>query len=184
MSTQIFLNNVNGSRGLFAQTDDSIPVTDLSGPGSLIGTGLGALTVPANGFVVGDSFSFVLSGHIDTPNNSDLALTIESLPTGAIFVASGPITMPQCTNQHWQLNVTFTIRKLGPPGGAIIATAGAFSFIGDPAGNKFEGYDFSTINNTTFDTTVANTLEVKASWLSTSGGESIYSEVGVLHKIY
>jgi hypothetical protein len=46
------------------------------------------------------------------------------------------------------------------------------------------GFTLSTINNTTFDTTIANTLIVTANWNTTNAGNSIYSTNFTLTKIY
>ncbi len=47
-----------------------------------------------------------------------------------------------------------------------------------------EGFGFNNVNNTTFDTTIANNLEVTAQWSSNSPLNSIYSDFFVLNKIY
>ena len=52
------------------------------------------------------------------------------------------------------------------------------------ASNSYEGENFSLINNTTFDTTISNTLSVKASWDTNDVGNAIYSQSCVLTKIY
>ena len=91
--------------------------------------------------------------------------------------------MPQCTNKHWDLQIRFTVRTLGAATVASIASFGQFSFSKD-ASNAFEGSDFSTINNTTFATTISNTLGITAQWSSNNAGNSIYSESFILTKIY
>ncbi len=47
-----------------------------------------------------------------------------------------------------------------------------------------EGFSFNSINNTTFDTTINNTLDVTVQWGSNNAGNSIYSDIFVLNKIY
>ena len=47
-----------------------------------------------------------------------------------------------------------------------------------------EGFGFNTVNNTTFDTTINNTLEATVEWGSTNAGNSIYSDLFTLNKIY
>ena len=182
MSTQIYLSNTSGIKGLFTQTADSSPVGGIVQTGSLSGTGIGSLSVPANGFAVGDSFKLTMGGHLDALNNKKLAITI--LTTGSVILAdTGQITMPNCTDEHWNLEITFTIRALGAAGVASIASNGYFLFTKD-ASVAFEGENFSLVNNTTFDTTIANALEIKAGWDTADVGNSIYSETMVLSKIY
>jgi len=187
MSTKIELdyyysNPLGYIRGLFAQTADSVPATDLNPNESLFGTGVGSLSVPENAFKVGDSFQLTIGGHITCSNTSDLQIKV--LSNGSIELANtGILNLPQCTDQHWQLLITFTVRALGIATVASIVSNGTFSYIKDSSSN-FEGVDFSEVNTTTFDTTVSNTLDIRAIWTSTSGGELIFSELAVLNKIF
>ena len=183
MSTGIFLNSsTTGLVGLFTQTADSAVIGGATQTGSIIGTGIGSLTVPANGFAVGDSFKLNMGGHLDALNNKNL--TINILTTGGTVLAStNQITMPTCTDEHWNLEIIFTVRSIGAAGVASIVSSGYFMFTKD-ASNSYEGENFSLINNTTFDTTISNTLTVKVNWDTTDVGNAIYSESCVLTKIF
>jgi len=183
MSTQIFLNsNAQGLVGLYTQTADSAVIGGVIQTGDIIGTGVGSLTVPINGFAVGDSFKLNMGGHVNALNNKNLTITI--LVNGlAILASTNQITMPTCTDEHWNLEIIFTVRSLGAAGVASIISSGYFMFTKD-ASNSYEGENFSLINNTTFDTTISNTLSVKASWDTNEVGNAIYSESCVLTKIY
>jgi len=177
-----YTNPLGYTRGLFAQTADSVPITDINPTGDLLGTGVGSLTVPADAFKIGDSFQLTMGGHITCTNTSDLQIKI--LANGSIELANtGVLNLPQCSDQHWQLVITFTVRTLGTATVASLVSNGTFSYIKDSSSN-FEGVDFSEINATTFDTTISNTLEIITTWTSVSGGESIYSELAVLNKIF
>lgn len=176
-----YLNPLGYTRGLFAQTISSTPVTATITPGSLIGTGQGSLSVPANGFKIGDSFRANFEGHISAKNNDTIRIVVK---TGAVILAdTGAIIVPNITNRHWTMWIDFTIRSTGGAGVAAIASGGQFTYLKD-ASNAFEGNAFSIINNTTFDTTVSNTLEVTAQWSSNSNLNSIYSEIFTLTKTY
>lgn len=186
MSTEINIDNyysnpLGYTRGLFAQTANSAPITGTTTETTLLDGGVGSLTVPANFFKVGDSFSVTMGGHISSVNNDDLQIRVKS---GSVILGdTGLINMPQCTNKHWNLEIRFTIRTLGVAGVASIASFGQFNFSKD-ASNAFEGADFSIVNNTTFDTTISNTLDITAQWDSTNAGNNIYSESFILTKIY
>lgn len=168
--------------GLFAQTSSSTPVANTITETSVIDGGVGTLTVPANQFKVGDSFQANLSGHIDSRNNDTLRIRIKTA-AGVLLADTGNITMAQCVNQHWDLKTSFTIRSLGVAGVASIASTLMFTYTKD-ASNTFEGENNSLVNNTTFDTTITNTLLITAQWNAASPLNSIYSEVFVLNKIY
>jgi hypothetical protein len=47
-----------------------------------------------------------------------------------------------------------------------------------------QGFAFNNVNNTTFDTTVGNTLDVTVQWGAASTSNSIYSDIFVLNKTY
>lgn len=167
--------------GLFSQTGNSTPVSATTAITSIINGGLGFLTVPANGFKVGDSFSGKIFGHLSSKNNDKLNITVKS--GSVILGATSTITMPQATNKHFSIDLNFTIRKVGGAGTASIVSGGFFSYNKD-ASNSIEGESFSTINDTTFDTTITNTLDVTVQWSSTSVQNIIYSEYFVLYKIF
>ena len=184
MSTQINILNANSFTiigGLFAQTANSIPVTGTTVETTLIDGGVGSLTVPANFFKVGDSFMGSIGGHISSVNNEDLRIRVKA---GSIVLGdTGLIRLGQATNQHWDLQLRFTIRTLGAAGVASIASFGQFTYSKD-ASDTFEGEDYSTVNNTTFDTTISNTLNITVQWASNNAGNNIYSESFILTKIY
>lgn len=168
--------------GLHAQTSNSTPITNTIVETSLLDGGVGTLTVPANGFKVGDSFQANLSGHITCKNNHKLQVRVKT--AGGILLAdTGEITMPLCTDKHWDLKVNFTIRTLGAAGTASIASTLMFTYTKD-ASNAFEGANVSIINNTTFNTTISNTLSITGQWGVADPVDSIYTELFTLFKTY
>jgi hypothetical protein len=166
--------------GLYAQTGDSVAVSATTGSTTILNGGVGTLTVPANGFTVGDSFLAKLGGVISAKVND--TLTINVVSSGVTLTSSGPITMPNITNKVWLMEVTFTIRKLGAATVGSIVSLGNFVWSNNV--NVQEGFGFNTVNSTTFDTTISNTLDIKVQWSSASTDNSIYSDVFVLTKTY
>jgi hypothetical protein len=167
--------------GLYAQTANSTPITATITESSLIGAGVGTLTVPANGFFVGASFRADLGGVMSSKNADTIQIRVKS---GSVVLAdSGLITLPSTTNDVWELSLNFTIRTIGAAGVASIVTLGEFHFTKTSNATQ-EGFAFNTVNNTTFNTTIINNLDVTAQWNSTSALNSIYSDIFVLNKIY
>jgi len=167
--------------GLYSQTENSTPITNTTTQLSLFGNGVGSLSIPSNIFNVGDSFHAKLNGHLSCVNLSTIRLRFVS---GAIILAdTGIISLSTATNKPWELNLDFTVRTLGGPGVASIVSGGVFSYIKNAMSN-FEGVGFSTVNNTTFDTTVSNTLSVTAEWGSANTDNIIYSEIFILNKTF
>lgn len=167
--------------GLFSQTGNSGVVSATTVETTIIDGGVGSLSVPANGFSVGDSFRADFGGLLSAKNNDTLRIRIK---TGSVVLGdSGAQTMTTTSNDVWQLSVNFTIRQTGGTGTASIVTLGVFHSV-KQSNNTQTGFAFNTINNTTFDTTISNTLNVTAEWSSNSASNSIYSDIFVLNKIY
>lgn len=167
---------------LFAQTANSTPVTGTVTESTLIGTGVGSLSVPANGFQVGDSFRAVFGGVINARNNQTIRI---KLKTGSVILLDSDIQNlgSAVTDDVWSLNVDFTIRQIGTAGVASIVSLGSFHYT-KTNNASVQGFSFNVLNNTTFNTTISNTLDVTVQWGSASGTNSIYSDIFVLNKTY
>ena len=169
------------SYGLFAQTANSTTITATTSELTLIGGGVGSLSVPANGFQVGDSFVANLYGHISCVGTATIQIRVKS---GSVLLAdTGIIPLDVTTNKHWNFEVSFTVRSLGTIGVGSIVSAGVFNYIKN-SGLNFEGSNFVNLNNTTFDTTILNTLDITAQWNTNNAGNNIYSDYFVLNKMY
>jgi hypothetical protein len=169
------------SYGLFAQTANSIPVTATTTETTLINGGIGTLSVPANGFNIGDSFRGIFGGVLNAANNQTIRLRVK---TGAVVLLdSGNQPITNITNDVFSLNIDFTIRTLGGAGVASIVSLGAFHYT-KTSNATVQGFAFNVVNNTTFNTTIPNTLDVTVQWGSNNAGNSIYSDIFILNKIY
>ena len=170
------------SYGLFAQTANSTMITNTTVESSLINGGVGTLTVPANGFSVGDSFRAVFGGVMNANNNQTIRIRMKSgsvllLDSGLQNLGSSVI------DDVWSLNVDFTIRQLGTAGVASIVALGSFHYT-KTNNASVQGFGFNVVNNTTFNTTINNVLDVTAQWGSANAGNNIYSDIFVLNKTY
>lgn len=173
---------VSVSYGLFAQTANSTIITNTTTESSLINGGVGTLTVPANGFSVGDSFRGMFGGLINADNNQTIRIRVRAgsvllLDSGLQNLGSSVI------NDVWSLNIDFTIRQVGAAGVASIVALGGFHYT-KTNNASVQGFGFNVVNNTTFDTTISNTLDVTAQWGAASTGNNIYSDIFILNKIY
>ena len=169
------------SYGVFAQTSSSTPASGIA-QNSIIGTGVGTLTVPANAFQIGDSFTLASDGLLSSLSSATLEIRIRT-STGVVLADTGIISMASATNKPFLLSLYFTIRTLGGVGVGSISSGGLFSYIRN-GGTQFEGYVLSQINTTTFDTTVSNTLVVTAQWNTGSASNTIQTFNLILQKVY
>ncbi len=169
------------SYGLYAQTALGTPITNTTVETSLIGTGVGTLSVPANAFKVGDSFTVKMCGHLSCANNETIHIRLRS--DGNVIGDLGVFTMKISTDKHFELVSDFTITKLGVAGIAELFVNGQYSY-NQNANTQLDGVNFALISNTTFDTTILNTLSITAQWGSAKTENSIQSQNFVLQKVY
>lgn len=170
------------SYGLFAQTGNSNIISGTTVETSLINGGVGTLSVPANGFNVGDSFRAIMGGVMNSANNQTIRIRVKAgsivlLDSGLQNLGSSVI------NDVWSLNVDFTIRQIGAAGVASIVSLGSFHYM-KTNNASVQGFGFNTVNTTTFDTTISNTLDITVQWGSNNAGNNIYSDTFVLNKIF
>jgi hypothetical protein len=165
--------------GLYAQTVVSATI-NTAPEQSIVGTGIGTLSVPANAFSVGDSFHGKIGGLINATGGggrSELILRIKSGTT--ILATTGVFDLDNATNQGWECELDFTITTIGATG--TICTNGNFCYTKNGSRQVF-GYIFQDV--TTINTTVTNTLDITVEWNVINGGDDIYSANFVLYKTY
>ncbi len=167
--------------GLYAQTALGTNITNTITETSLVGTGVGSLTVPANFFTVGDSFLAKMCGTLSCANNETIHIRVKS--NGATIADAGVFSMKISTNKYFELTMDFTITKIGAAGVAELFTNGQYSYNHNAAG-EIAGNNFALINNTSFNTTVNNVLSITAEWGSAKTANSIRSQNFVLTKTY
>lgn len=167
--------------GLFCQTGNSITVSATTTETTIIDGGIGTLSIPASGFTNGDSFRADIAGVLNAVNNETIRVRVKS--GSVILLDSGNQTLPTVSNDVWTMSINFTIRQIGVAGIASIVSLGAFHYT-KLSNGSVQGFSFNTVNNTTFDTTVSNTLDITIQWGSTNAGNSIYSDIFVLNKIF
>jgi hypothetical protein len=168
-------------QGLYAQTALGTIITNTILEKSLIGAGVGTLSVPANGFAVGDSFTVKMCGNLSCANNETIRIRIKS--DGVTIGDLGVFQMNTTTNKFFELIVDFTVTKIGGPGVAELFVNGQYGYNQDTAG-LLRGNNFGLVSNTVFDTTVLNALSITAQWGAADTLNKIQSQNFVLSKTY
>lgn len=169
------------SYGLYAQTALGTKITATTVETSLVGSGVGTLSVPANTFKVGDSFTAKMCGYLSSVNNEDLYIRVRS--NGIIIADAGLFKLNITTNKYFELSLDFTVTKIGVAGVAELFTNGQFSY-NKNANTTVDANNFALISNTTFNTTIINTLTITAQWATINVNNSIQSQNFVLQKVY
>lgn len=167
--------------GLFAQTANDVTITDTIAESSIIARGVGTLSVAADGFQVGDSFTGTMMGIFSSLNNARITFRVKS--DTVILADSGIQTLPLTNNSVFLLTLNFTIRRVGSAGNAEIVTYGTFYDI-KQSNSQQQGFSFYYLENTHFDTTISNTLDVTVEWGGASPSNSIHPDIFVLNKTF
>lgn len=165
--------------GNYAQTVQSATI-NTTGEQSIVGSGVGSLTVPADAFVVGDSFHAKIGGVLNATGGGGRSELIVNIKAGTTVLAStGIFELDNAANQGWECELDFTIAAIGATG--TICTNGNFAYVKDND-RKVSGYIFQDVQ--TIDTTVSNTLDITVEWNVLNTGDDIYSANFVLYKVY
>lgn len=164
--------------GLFSQTGATQTITGVTEQ-SMIGGGIGTLQVGANQFQVGDSFEAVFGGNLTNTNNHTVRIRVKA--DSVVLADSGAISIGANTDSVFYLTLNFSIRSIGGAGVASIVTLGTFQ-TAKLSNATLDGFGFDDINNTTFDTTISNTLDVTLQF--GTNGDSLDVEIFRLNKVY
>jgi hypothetical protein len=173
--------NYVGTKGLFSQTEHSTPVTDTTTETTIVANGEGSLSIPANGFAVGNTFMAYLEGNLSSLNNAQLTIRIKE--NGDEIATTGVMTLVSTSDNFFELPIRFVVRAVGGAGVAALMTSGSFHYT-KTANNSPEVIAFESLNNTTFDTTTASTLNITAEWGAASTDNSIDTHVLTLQRIF
>ena len=163
--------------GLYAGTQDGQDIRGNTSERTLIPDGVGSLSVPADGFSIGDSFRGVLSGLLSSANNQ--VFKIKVYINDVEVLGSGEQTVSNIVDDLFYLNLDFTIRSIGESG--QIASVASFHYT-KQSNERVEGFSFSDIVE--IDTTVQNTLNVTFQWANASASNAIQTKTFVLNKVY
>ena len=156
------INNINPSGGVYSNTG-GFSFSGITAETDILasGTSYGTKTIPANTFSAGDIYTLKIGGQITCANNDTFDIRIVSnfgLPSEAEFSSFTIQIDGAQTNGFFEIEVDFSLRAVGGAGVAIITTNGDFTYYNNT--NVQKGFGISSINNTTFDTTIQNELSI------------------------
>lgn len=180
ISNVSLINGIQPTGGLFMQTADGPLLTASTTETSLLSSGEGSLTIPADYFGL-NSFMLNVGGYLDAVNGDTLTLRIKS--NGSIDLGVIVITLSNATSRFFELEADFTIRSAGVATVSEVVTNFDFTY-NINAGNTYDGQRGIFKNNTTFDTTISNTLSITGQFNSANIGNSIQTVTAQLNRIY
>lgn len=160
---------------VFTQTADKT-VTNTVTETSLIGTGVGTMTLPANFFVAGKTIRLRIGGIYTTPAVATPSVVVK-VKYGSTVIATVTTTslLSGATNLEFDGEILITCRTTGGSGSVMChgdieySTGLAGTIAVDPLNNAGAA--------TTIDTTGANALDVTITWDSATATRSVKSTV-------
>jgi hypothetical protein len=178
------INGYSSVGGVFAGTSDSLTLTASTAEQSILPTTfVGGLTVPANGFNIGDSFHLVLAGDFGSQNGDTINIRLYGGATSTIVLADLAVPLVSSSSVSFEVEVDFQLRNIGGAGVADICSNFDFTYNGG-AGGAFRGERGVFQNNTTFSTLTNNVLLVTAQFSSNNANNSIKTSVSKLSKTF
>ena len=172
------INSITPVGGLYCGISDGVVINQASGVTDLLpSSSVGSLSIPANGFKVGDAYHLVIAGIFPDESKGD-DVEIEIKQNGTVI---GSVTLEyenfDTVESNFELEADFVIRSVGVTGS--LASNIDFTF------NKKVTKDFKgtrTTSITTINTTTASSLTVTAT--VTGASSSIQSRLAYLRKQY
>tara|TARA_R110000751_G_scaffold76140_4_gene153217 strand:+ start:2479 stop:3129 length:651 start_codon:yes stop_codon:yes gene_type:complete len=176
------LSNGIGGIGKFSQTSVATAITNTTTESSLLtGAGfLGDLLFDTNTFQLGDSYHLKIGGYLSCLVNSDVNIRVKF---GSILLSLSTIRLSLTSFKFFEIEVDFTIRSVGGAGVGSVISMIELRHLSD-SGNTINGLQYCVDNFATFDTTIANTLDVTWEWSTASNSNFIQSAVTNLKKTY
>ena len=166
--------------GLYSQTGETANISGTTEQ-TIIGPGVGTLTVPANGFTAGDTFKVTVRGHLSNANN-DFRIRVYS--DSATLADTGFINYNTSSEEVLvNLDLDFIISSIGGAGTASVLTKGLLKSIKN-SNFTVNGYSFETLNTTSFNTTIENILNITIEFDTTDSSTYLMTDFLTLTKVY
>lgn len=157
----------------FVQTADQIVANTVTET-TILGTGVGTLTIPANVLKVGSLISCKVEGIVsDTANPS---LRIRAKIGGVIIVDSGAVVLGGTANDHFALDVQMVVRAIGATG-KLMSTGGAVTSKNDHFALVRAG---ASPDELTIDTTTSLLMDMTVEWGTANAGNTITGQICIL----
>ena len=159
--------------GLYSATTP-VTVANTTAQRTLIGAGVGSLSVPANFITAGMAFTARTGGVFGALNNSTIRFRLTNI--GTLF-DSGLLQFSPAiaSGRSWNADITFVYT-----GGSTLVTTFNYQY---STGADARGFTSSQTNNT-FNPAIVNTLGFTCQWGAASASNTITSSYFVLTRLY
>jgi hypothetical protein len=179
------INGLTPQGGLSSGTSNSATLGGSTAEQSILAnTFVGSRQSPADTFKQGDAYVATLAGNFSSNNGDTLTLRLKGGPTGTTVLSTLVVSLNASAGVYYELEINFGVRQIGAAGVADLAINYDFTYNQSAMGGAFAGERLCEVNNTTFDTTILNQLDITAQFNSTSGSNSIETLFSTLGKTY
>lgn len=170
---QAFLDGITQSISgcIFTQTADAT-VANTSAETTLVGSGVGTATLPANFLVAGKTVRLRASGIFSTAGTGGQTVTIRfKLGSTALLATAALASGGALSNRGWSTDVELTCRSTGGSGSVFAQSQGGF--IRFTSASTSGAAEFISTAATTIDTTASLAVDLTADWNTAVAGDSI-----------
>lgn len=178
------INGIQPSGGLSSGlTPSNILTASVLEQSILPNTFVGSRTVPGGAFVKGDSYSSYIAGTLSSLNGDTLSVRLYGGLASGTLLSTLVVPLVNSSAVAFELRFDFTILEVGVAGVASLGINYQFSYQGGGSAS-FQGTRKVEINNTNFDTTLQNDLNITGQFSSASASNSLQSQLSTLTKTY
>lgn len=162
---------------LFQQTA-SVTVGNTAAETTLVGSGVGSVTLPANFFIVGRTLRVRAAGVISTAAGPG-TLNIRIKFGATTIVTTGDVTpVASLSSRRWELQNLITCRTTGATGTVI--ASGDFGVMPTAQGSIARWEAMTGTSTVTIDTTATQACSVTADWSAAAAADTLTATVLVL----
>jgi hypothetical protein len=178
------VNSINGLTavgGVYAGTSDGTLIDNTTEQSLLPLSGVGSLTIPANGFSVGDCFHCVVAGDCSFDKADTIQIKLKE--NGSILAQTPVFALEDAkgANNAFEIEIDFTIRSIGATGS--IGTNFDFTYNKTGLDSKdFRGTRAMDVQP--IDTTVSSTLDVTVQFPTNVTPSTLQTRLFRLQKVY
>lgn len=144
------------------------------------GTKIGTTTIAAGSLKVGQKFAIWGAGYYSTPigNTSTVTITvlIGGITVSTVTTGAFPAT---ATNFPFDFVLQFTVQAVGSGTAAKIVCDGTFNYATALSAVAKTSNSLSTIGQISFDSTIANVLDVQASWSAVTTQSAVVQQAKI-----
>lgn len=161
---------------IFTQTAISSDVTNTTTPTTILSTGIGTKTLPANFFVAGKTVRLTIKGRISS-DNASMTGTLDIKFGSTVVATTGSVDMLAFSNDYFEVVVDVTCYTTG--GSGTVAAIGRVLGARPPStlGPPTQIISMTNSSTVTLDTTASQAIDAVITWGSADTDNHITTQV-------